>query len=154
MDFQQPPSPVPTNQPVVSFVSEPPSKMPMLLKRWLPYSLVAIVVVGVVLLAWVLFSHAGSRANSSAETPSAAVLIGDDSFTPRTIKVKKGDAVTWTNQATSLHQIVGDQSVLSMDSQESLAQGDTYTYTFDKAGTYTYHDPLNPLKLKGTVVVQ
>jgi plastocyanin len=31
---------------------------------------------------------------------------------------------------------------------------DHYSLVFDKAGTYTYYDDLNPYTLKGTVVVK
>jgi plastocyanin len=74
---------------------------------------------------------------------------------PKSVTVKKGQEVTWTNTDGTPHHLTADQTILSgFDTSEPLDQGDTYTYIFDKAGTYHYYDAADPAHLTGTVTVQ
>jgi plastocyanin len=84
----------------------------------------------------------------------ADVTISQDGLSPTTIKVSKGSVVTWTNNDKTAHQILGDADNTEINSAENLNLGDSYSYQFDTAGTYTYHDPLNPNNFKGTVIVE
>ena len=47
-----------------------------------------------------------------------------------------------------------DDGYAALNSGGALVHGDSYSLSFSKAGTYTYHDELNPFKLQGTVVVR
>lgn len=90
--------------------------------------------------------------------PQAHVSTTKDGFTPQTIQVKKGQSVTWINTDKSPHQVASDPhpthtNLPGFDSQEALTLNDSFTFTFEKTGTFTYHDNLNPLKFRGTVVV-
>jgi len=90
---------------------------------------------------------------------TAMVVINEDGFAPTTVKVKVGTVVIWTNNDSKPHRIAanpfGSHSTLpSLDSKTKISpNGGTYRYTFDKAGTYGYHDELNP-KINGTVIVK
>lgn len=91
--------------------------------------------------------------------PAGTVTISANGFTPATIKVRQGQTVTWTNTDDKPHQPATDpypstDPSSGFKSEEALGKNETYSFTFDKPGTYTYHDNLNPLKLKGTVVVE
>ena len=91
--------------------------------------------------------------------PSAQVVITKDGFSPETITVRRGTQVTWTNEDRNPHQIASDphpahKNLPGFDSPEPLLLKESYSYTFEKTGTFTYHDHLNPLKLKGTVIVE
>jgi plastocyanin len=93
-----------------------------------------------------------------APVNQAQVEILKGSFSPTTLRIAKGDIVVWTNKDTSPHQIASDpypsnDTVPGLLS-DSLAANESFSFTFDKTGTFTYHDNLNPLKLKGTVVVE
>ena len=79
-----------------------------------------------------------------------SVTIKDYAFSPATITVKVGTKVTWTNQDAVGHTVTADSGT-GPDSQ-LIDQGQSYSYTFDKAGTYTYHCAPHPY-MKGTVVV-
>jgi plastocyanin len=136
-------------------VIQPPSPRRRGPGKWL-IAAVILVVIGV---ASVLLVHNRSKQGAQAESATAAVQITDTAFVPETIKIKQGQSVTWTNTDISLHQVAADpypshSKLPSLFSQESLSQNETYTFTFDKAGTYTYHDPLNPTALKATVIVE
>lgn len=72
-------------------------------------------------------------------------------YTPKTITVKVGTTVTWTNKDTVAHTVTVTGSGGGPDST-LFGQNQTYSYTFDKAGTYPYYCKPHPY-MKGTVVV-
>ncbi len=118
-----------------------------------------IVVAAFALIAGALWVMWKVNNNQAADTDQAAkVNISDKGFTPATLKVKKGQNVTWTNTDIEAHHILAnnstDSSTPGFDSQDSLNQQATYTYTFNSAGTFNYHDERNPDMLKGTVIVE
>lgn len=85
----------------------------------------------------------------------AAVTITHAGFSPSTVSVKRGQAVIWTNTDVAPHGIISSaQGSDDFKTVQNLSQNDSYTYVFDKAGNYTYHDSLNPTTLSGTVVVK
>ncbi len=90
---------------------------------------------------------------------SAFVEITEKGFVPATLQVKKGTIVTFTNNDKSAHQPAVDphpshDSLAGFDSQTKLEKGQSYSFFFDKTGTWTYHDHLNPLTFQGTVIVK
>jgi plastocyanin len=80
----------------------------------------------------------------------AEVKIDNFSFSPATLTVPVGTAVTWTNRDDIPHTVVSDDKSIK---SKALDTDDTFTFTFSKAGTYTYFCSIHP-KMKGTVVVQ
>lgn len=83
----------------------------------------------------------------------ASVSITARAFSPSSVKIKSGESVAWLNKDRSMHLIVSDTGLAGFKGQGNLLFNDMYLYTFTVAGTYTYHDQLNP-SLKGTVVVE
>jgi plastocyanin len=69
------------------------------------------------------------------------VSIQDFSFSPDQITVAPGTTVTWTNEGPSPHTTTADDG--SWDSG-TLQQGEDFSFTFDKPGTYTYHCSIHP----------
>ena len=94
-------------------------------------------------------SMASSPAASANTVETNSVTISNYSFGPAAIKVKAGTTVTWTNQDGVEHTVTGDNGG---PSSALFGRGASYTYTFAKAGTYTYHCMPHPY-MKGTVVV-
>ncbi len=91
---------------------------------------------------------------SSAPTEPVAgnaVTIKDFAFSPATITVSVGTIVTWTNEDPATHKVISD-SGSEMDSPD-IPTGQTYSHTFNAAGTYAYHCGIHP-SMKGTVIVQ
>jgi len=79
-----------------------------------------------------------------------AVTIQNFAFSPATLTVKVGDTVTWTNQDSAGHSATADDN--SFDTG-IIAQGQSGSNTFTKAGTYTYHCSVHP-NMHGTIIVQ
>lgn len=80
----------------------------------------------------------------------ARVMIDNFRFAPIPLTVAVGSAVTWLNRDDIPHSIVVPElGVRShpMDTDES------FTYRFDKPGTYNYICGLHPF-MHGTIVVQ
>ena len=92
-----------------------------------------------------------ASAAAPAKIEPAAVDISSTSFTPMTISVKVGQAVEWTNMDTANHSIASDTGLFK--SKQILGNNDSFSYVFNKAGTYTYHDDFNT-KLAGIVIVK
>lgn len=99
-------------------------------------------------------SEAQTPSNSNQTTTPAtkAVTIDDMAFSPKEITVKVGTTVTWTNQDTVSHDVKDDDGSADGPSSELLGQGESYSFTFKKAGTYNYHCTPHPF-MKATVIV-
>lgn len=94
----------------------------------------------------------------TAAATSSTISVTDTGFSPVTITVPAGTTVTFVNNGQGLHWPASDvhpthQLLPGFDALRGLATGETYSYTFSKAGSWTCHDHLNPT-FKCTVVVQ
>jgi plastocyanin len=100
----------------------------------------------------------GTAANSSAtgaDTEATAnatmVEIKNLAYTPDSVEIPVGAAVTWTNNDTVPHTVTAkDRDVLQSG---TLKPGDSYSKTFDQPGTYDYFCEFHA-NMKGTIVVQ
>ena len=71
-------------------------------------------------------------------------------FAPTSMTVSAGTTVTWTNLDDEPHTVVSDIGLFrsgAMDTNES------FTFKFDKPGTYHYTCSIHP-RMVGTIVVQ
>lgn len=99
-----------------------------------------------------------NQASQLAEQ-SVLITISNEGFSPATVTIKKNQNVEWINVDDAQHQIASDphptdDSLESLNDDIPLEKDDSFSYVFDKAGTYTYHDEFNPLKFNGTVIVE
>ena len=105
-------------------------------------------------LSLVVIGCSGYQAPAPAPTPAPGggtahqVTIKDFAFSPAEITIKVGDTVTWTEQDSVHHTTTG-----SIFDSGDLGQGQTYSKTFDEAGTYDYGCSYHP-SMKGTVIVE
>jgi len=79
------------------------------------------------------------------------VAIRNFAFAPAALTVPAGTKVTWTNQDTDAHTVTSDGSGGPLNSK-ALATGDTFSFTFTKAGTYKYLCTIHPF-MTATVTV-
>lgn len=122
--------------------------------KWFVKGLAVIVVLIVAVSAVLVVQNS----KQTSATPIASVQITGNAFSPSTIRIKKNQSVTWTNGDTTTHKVASDpypsQTILPGLDSSVLNQNDAYTFTFEKTGTYTYHDALNPTAFRGTVIVE
>src|SRR3954453_14064416 len=83
----------------------------------------------------------------SAGADTKSVQITRQGFTPSSTTVNIGDSVTWRNADTVNHQVVANDGSFA---SPVLKAGETYTFTFQKTGTTSYHDSFATTK-KGSV---
>jgi len=91
------------------------------------------------------------------KTP-AEITITKDGFVPATVSVMAGQQVTFVNQDKNIHRVIPsppstNQSLPEFDSEE-LQPTDSFTYSFEKIGTFTVSDNKNSEKYKATVIVR
>jgi plastocyanin len=79
-----------------------------------------------------------------------AITISNFAFDPARATIPVGTTVTWTNHDQIAHTATSTTGVFSSG---NLNQGQSYSYTFTKAGTYPYICIYHPY-MKGTIVVQ
>lgn len=96
---------------------------------------------------------------SPPPSETALITISNKGFAPQTLLIKKGTRVTWTNNDTRPHQIMTDPHPLhsllpKLKGENPINKGFSYSFVFNTKGTFTYHDEINPLKLKGTIIVE
>ncbi len=97
-------------------------------------------------------SGAASGQNTPGQQAGASVKevnISNFAFNPATLTVTVGTTVKWTNQDQMDHTVTADDK--SFDSGQ-LAQGKSFSFTFTKEGTYTYHCSNHPSML-GKIIV-
>lgn len=125
------------------------------------YSFIGAVIVLILLIGLVaMMSHNnGSKTNqtsSSANVQNAVqtnqVNIQNYMFMPESIKVKAGTQVTWTNKDSVNHTVQADNPSADAPSSMDIADGKSYSFTFQKPGTYSYHCVPHPY-MHGTVIV-
>jgi plastocyanin len=93
---------------------------------------------------------ASAPAASTGGGAGQAVSIKNFAFAPPTTTAKVGEQVTWTNGDSTAHTVTFDDA--SLTSSGNVQGGGTFSQTFAKAGTFTYHCSIHPT-MKGTVTV-
>ena len=101
-------------------------------------------------------SQVPSLAPTPSSIPSAQVLSGeveidieDLAFNSNAVTIKAGTTVKWGNKDNVTHNVISDDGLWSSN---SLAKGDTISYTFTQAGTLSYHCSVHP-SMKVTITV-
>ena len=87
---------------------------------------------------------------SPARAADSEVSIDNFVFTPDTIEVAVGTKITWTNNDDIPHAVGAKD--LSWKSK-AMDTGDTFSHTFEKAGTIDYFCTLHP-HMQGKIVVK
>jgi plastocyanin len=108
-------------------------------------------IIAVALLAFAtVASPQESRGADSVPAP-ITIKIDNFSFTPQTITVAPGTQITWANQDDIPHTVVSDDKTTFKS--RPLDTDEKFSFTFTKAGTYSYFCSIHP-HMTGKVVVQ
>lgn len=94
---------------------------------------------------------------TGVEAQSATVKLTANGFEPKSLTIKAGTKVTWVNNSGGVatvnsdpHPVHTDYSPLNLG---NFADGESVSLTFDKPGTYGYHNHLSASE-KGTVTIK
>ena len=127
------------------------------MKSWfiIPLILIIVAVAGYVLygnqaLLTQVKNVVPQTAEQAADQPKDTVIIRGFAFSPKTITVRAGDSVTWTNQDAITHTATSDDGLWDTG---LIAQGESKTITFATPGTFSYHCTPHP-SMTAIIIVQ
>ncbi len=89
-------------------------------------------------------------ATTTLTAQAISVEIKDFKFNPAILNIAKGTTVTWTQNDSAPHTVTATSGE-NFDSAH-LNQGQTYSYTFNEAGTVVYGCTIHPY-MSGTIIV-
>lgn len=115
-----------------------------------------IIVVAVVLVGFAIVKNSKTPTNSASSdqaSPTEAmapntVVIKNFAFQPSPLSIKPGTTVTWVNEDSAGHNVKS-----AAFSSQNLSNGDTFEFTFNNKGTFTYNCGIHPTMI-GTIVVE
>jgi plastocyanin len=80
----------------------------------------------------------------------AKVIIKDFMYAPMSLTIKAGTTVTWVNMDDEPHTVVSSTGLFRSG---GIDTNETYSFTFDKPGTYGIVCSIHP-RMVGTIVVE
>ena len=92
------------------------------------------------------------------ESAVPQIVYTDAGFSPAELTISIGDTVVFRNESSLPLWTASDPHPLhtiypELDPREGIPPGETYEFTFDRVGSWRYHNHLNPLRV-GTVIVE
>jgi plastocyanin len=102
------------------------------------------------ILALAAACAAALAAVAPALAADATVRIQQTGFTPLSTTIDRGDAVTWRNLDSVAHRVAAENGAFQ---SPLLAPGQTFTFEFNRSGTFVYSDPESTFQ-RGTVIVR
>lgn len=105
-----------------------------------------------------VMSPTSAQETGQVKEKAASVEYTPNGFVPKSITVKVGTTVTWTNKDTDDVWVASaphpqHTDLPGFDALKGYKTGESYSYTFTKAGNWKYHNHLDP-KNFGAVVVE
>jgi plastocyanin len=85
-------------------------------------------------------SDGGGSSSTGGQGGGNAVTIDNLAFSPATLNLKTGQEVTWTNKQDIAHTVTADGGAFD----HQMPPGATFSFTFDKAGSFPYHCTIHP----------
>ena len=92
---------------------------------------------------------APASTSSSSSSGGATVKVAGFAFNPTSVTVKKGQKVTWTNSDSAPHNVTSSDGTIK---SKDFTNGQSFTYTATKPGTYHYICTIHP-QMKATLIV-
>ena len=87
-----------------------------------------------------------AKTGGGSAAPAGVKLVAGNAFDPVTFKAKAGDKVTWTSSDKGApHNVVSDTGLFDSnpnclkDTSACMADGQSFSFTFAKAGKYLYY---------------
>jgi len=94
-------------------------------------------------------AQAAARATEAAAQGSTIVMAKDFMFAPTSLTVAAGSTVTWTNRDDEPHSVVSESGLFRSG---ALDTNESFSFRFEKPGTYRYTCSIHP-RMVGTIVV-
>lgn len=86
------------------------------------------------------------------------ITYTDEGFSPVSVTVKQGETVTFENKSSNSFWPASNDHPSHLiypefDPKKKIPAGESYTFTFDKIGTWGYHNHIKASQ-KGTIIVE
>jgi plastocyanin len=95
-------------------------------------------------------SNGGGGGTGGSGGPGAnEVFIQGMAFNPASITITAGTTITWTNKDAIGHTVTSNTNLFN---SATLQTGGTFSYTFAKAGTYSYYCSIHPSMVASVTV--
>jgi plastocyanin len=91
-----------------------------------------------------------SATNNSGNPATNQISMRASTFSPRSMTISVGTTLVWTNNDVLAHTVKSSSGAFSSG---SLSPNETFSFTFQSAGTYAYFCEIHPA-MTGTVIVQ
>lgn len=96
--------------------------------------------------------------NTEVSAKTHTVTYTSSGFSPSSLTINAGDAVHFVNNTSGTMWVASDPHPMhsdysEFDAQKGYASNTTYSFTFDEAGTYEYHDHQHA-SMRGTIIVK
>jgi plastocyanin len=124
-----------------------------------------VIIAGAIVATYVLSGNTNmgvQGSGNSIQQPATATSIpsnstvvkivanaGSNSFSPNPVEVKVGETVTWINDDSGRHTLTSKDGIFNSG---IMGKGQSFSFTFNKAGEYPYFCSPHP-NMVGTVVV-
>jgi plastocyanin len=94
--------------------------------------------------------------NPDASSTTLSVSFTGTSFSPNALTIQHGQTVTFTNNSTSSMWVASDpypsdSNYPEFNESQGVLHGGVYSFTFDRIGSFSFHDELSP-QIKGLIV--
>ncbi len=89
-----------------------------------------------------------NQTNTPEKVSFAEISIQNNAFNLKSVSLSVGGSVKWSNLDQRIHQV----QIMDVTSSPVLTSGASWTYVFDKAGTFQFRDADLPF-MKGTITV-
>ncbi|MEX0781886.1 MAG: plastocyanin/azurin family copper-binding protein [Dehalococcoidia bacterium] len=87
------------------------------------------------------------------QRPAIFVVVFDNTFSPGQRTVKAGDEVKWEWDGKNPHSVVGTFDGVAVDSGQKSGK-ETFSFKFEKAGTFEYQCGVHGAGMAGKITVQ
>jgi plastocyanin len=96
-----------------------------------------------------LLAGCGGEESSEPVATTEVTMAKSYRFDPKTIEIRAGQSVTWTNDDNFTHTVQVDGQ-----KDHEVERGDSVSITFDRPGTYHYVCTLHRHDMGGEVIVR
>lgn len=102
-------------------------------------------------------TNSSASPSGSENMSETSIMLTSSGFNPSSVTIKAGTKLVWTNDSGAKATVDSDPHPIHTDypplNLGSFDDGNTLELTFDKPGTYHYHNHFNAAQ-RGTVVVE
>lgn len=83
-------------------------------------------------------------ATPTPKPQTVTIDISNFAFSPKTLTITAGTIVKWINKDSATHTTTSDSSDPASWDSGQLATNASFSFTFTRAGTYSYHCAIHP----------